>query len=176
MKNRNKQIALVAEIVHLAYELVDARAEVRKREAMLAPGATFCLKHYEEITKKLQRYQHQRDYVLDRLDKKVPALAKAGYLHLKPLVRPARPALKPWIEVYWDDAGIRGGKRGCWRARVRKDHRYHAAGQTWREAISDLLLTLKSLDKKYHKSDYRYVMLDYDLRQQGEDHGIAITL
>jgi hypothetical protein len=173
VKSKRKQIALVSQIVSLAYDLVNARTEAKKYQSMLFPGSRFCEKHYKQVTKKWNHWSEQEKHFLDKLGRLVPELAEAGYLNLVPLVR-QRP--KPWIEVYWDDAGVRGGVRGCWRARVRKDHRLHSAGKSWRAAITDLMLTLKSLDKKHHKGDYRYVMLDYDLRRQGEDHGIAITL
>jgi len=94
MKNRKKQIDLVAEIVSLSYELVNARAEVRKRKAMLQPGEhydkQFCQKHFDEITFLLGYWRKHEAFIIGKLDKVIPALAAAGYLDLSSMIRRPR--------------------------------------------------------------------------------------
>lgn len=49
------------------------------------------------------------------------------------------------IEVYWDPDGIKGGRVGCWRARLKDNHGIHSAGETNLSAIQDCVKTAISL-------------------------------
>jgi len=51
------------------------------------------------------------------------------------------------IEVYFDPDGICGGKRGCYRARLEKDHRVHDAGSTALDACNACVITAQSLGR-----------------------------
>jgi hypothetical protein len=63
---------------------------------------------------------------------------------------------KPTIEIYYDQFGIRDGKVGCIRARLRDDHRIHAAGINEEEAVIELMSTLKSFSRPSKRDDYFY--------------------
>jgi len=65
--------------------------------------------------------------------------------------------MKKAIETYWDPDGFRGGKRGCWCARMQDLHGLHSAGMTAGEAVRDLLLTAKSHDLSGDREDYDVV-------------------
>lgn len=62
---------------------------------------------------------------------------------------------KPVIGVFYDPAGMSGGKHGCWRARVNSKPGFHAAGRSGREAIDDLLVTLQSFGEPCTQDDYQ---------------------
>lgn len=65
--------------------------------------------------------------------------------------------MKEAIETYWDPNGISGGKPGCWRARLQKDTRLHAADRTKDGAVNDLLRTAKSFGLSGERNDYEVV-------------------
>lgn len=62
--------------------------------------------------------------------------------------------MKKAIETYWDPSGFKGGKRGCWRARLQDQHSYHDAGTTESEAVRSLLLTLASFGMSGDREEY----------------------
>lgn len=64
---------------------------------------------------------------------------------------------KDVIEVYYDPYGVRNGKVVCIRARLKKDHRIHSAGTNEKDAVEDLLLTLKSMGHPSKAEDYTYI-------------------
>ena len=61
------------------------------------------------------------------------------------------------IETYWDPIGFKGGKKGCWRARLQNQHTCHDTGTTENEAINALLLTAKSFGASGDRDDYEVV-------------------
>ncbi len=63
---------------------------------------------------------------------------------------------KPIIEVYYDPTGFRGGKIGCIRTRLKDDHKIHSAGMDEKEAVADILSTLRSRCRPSRREDYMY--------------------
>jgi hypothetical protein len=61
---------------------------------------------------------------------------------------------KPVIEVYADSRGTYGGKNGCWRARLAKQHSLHDAGDSIERAVDNLLLNLPNFDRSGDIADY----------------------
>ena len=61
------------------------------------------------------------------------------------------------IETYWDPRGFKGGKKGCWRARIKGRHGCHSAGTTEDETVNDLLLTAKSFEMSGDRNDYEVI-------------------
>lgn len=65
--------------------------------------------------------------------------------------------LKESIEVYWDSKGRKGGKNGCYRARLHNNHGIHDAGITKEDAVNNLLKTAESLGESGKCEDYEIV-------------------
>lgn len=63
---------------------------------------------------------------------------------------------KPIIEIYFDPKGIKNGRVGCYRARLKENHGIHSAGVYPSHALHDIYLTLKSFGMKYGVKDYEY--------------------
>ena len=61
---------------------------------------------------------------------------------------------KPIVEVYFDPSGVRGGKLGCYRARLRSDHGIHDAGETAKEALENLLVLAVTIGRSGDADDY----------------------
>jgi hypothetical protein len=68
-------------------------------------------------------------------------------------------SIKPVIEVYADPQGFYGGKKGCWRARLKKRPAFHDAGGSVEQAIENLLLNLPNFDRSGEKSNYSIVLI-----------------
>jgi hypothetical protein len=58
------------------------------------------------------------------------------------------------IETYFDPGGYKGGRSGCWRARLRTNHGYHDAGTSEYEAVRSLLRTLMTFGKSGSPTEY----------------------
>lgn len=65
------------------------------------------------------------------------------------------------IECYFDPEGTVAGSKGCYRARLERDHRLHAASQSDDGAVKNLLTTLGTFGIKYTKDEYevKYMLL-----------------
>jgi len=58
------------------------------------------------------------------------------------------------VEIYFDPDGMKGGKIGCYRARLLKNHKCHDAGTTAEDAYRALICTAWSLG--YIRDPERY--------------------
>lgn len=48
------------------------------------------------------------------------------------------------VELYFDSDGVKGGKQGCYRARLKYRHEVHDAGESSGEAFDNLVITAVS--------------------------------
>jgi hypothetical protein len=50
---------------------------------------------------------------------------------------------KMTVELYYDPAGMKSGKFGCWRARVADNHDIHEAASEKSTALQEIILSMK---------------------------------
>lgn len=81
---------------------------------------------------------------------------------IKKFVKRAQPAPKQVIEVYYDPNGTRSGgiSGGCYRSRLKNNHKIHDAGWSKDDALHGLLLLLPTFQLSGKLEDYIVETLD----------------
>lgn len=77
---------------------------------------------------------------------------------------------KTVIETLWDPSGRKGGREGCFQARLQGNHAIWGAGTTQREAVEDTILTAATLGYSGRWDDYVVILVEPyppDLRTEG---------
>lgn len=59
-------------------------------------------------------------------------------------------------EMYYDQSGYNGGRNGCYKVRLVRDHSIWGAGNTPTEAQQQFINTAASLEMSDHLSDYLF--------------------